>query len=289
MSMILDALTRAEHERQIEKQPDLKFTNHVKPQNNKPNKIWLWVVCGLIINAVILFIIIQSFKPKAEQQMQTVVTEPPATQIQNIPSAEITNEGLEAEVPAEVMQAEPIIATPKLEQQASARPLAMEANNIPAEEEVDRPLIYEAKKAKPKPKLVAKAQQNSQTAQVVKKGNVSFSSTELSADGAPPVIDKPKLLIDQGEAATPFQANAQGISNAPSLQELPNNTRNNLKQYEVNVHVYDDDPIRRFVLINMDKYKEGDRIANNGPLVEEITANGVVIDYGNGRALLPPK
>lgn len=288
MSMILDALTRAEHERQIEKQPDLKFTNHVKPQDNKPNKVWLWVVCGLLINAVILFIIIQSFKPESESQIQTAVNEPPATQTQNTPSAEITNEEVQAEVPAQVMQAEPLVAAPKQDQQVSARPLAMEANT-PAKQEVDRPLIYEAKQAKPKPKLVAKAQQNTQAAQAVKKGNVSFSSTELSADGAPPVIDKPKLLIDQGEEATTFQANAQGTSSAPSLQELPSNTRSNLKQYEVNVHVYDDDPIRRFVLINMDKYKEGDRIANNGPLVEEITANGVVIDYGNGRALLPPK
>ena len=39
----------------------------------------------------------------------------------------------------------------------------------------------------------------------------------------------------------------------------------------------------------MDKYKEGDHIANNGPLVEEITPAGVVVNYGNGRALLPPK
>ncbi len=73
------------------------------------------------------------------------------------------------------------------------------------------------------------------------------------------------------------------------VRDLPESARSNLNQYEVNVHVFDDDPIRRFVLINMDKYKEGDRIANNGPLVEEITPAGVVVDYGNGRALLPPK
>ena len=73
-----------------------------------------------------------------------------------------------------------------------------------------------------------------------------------------------------------------------NLKDLPEGTRSSLSQYEVNVHVFDDDPIRRFVLINMDKYKEGDRIINNGPLVEEITPAGVVVDYGNGRALIPP-
>ena len=44
-----------------------------------------------------------------------------------------------------------------------------------------------------------------------------------------------------------------------------------------------------FVLINMDKYKQGDQISGNGPLVQEITRDGVVIDYGDGQALLPPK
>ena len=70
---------------------------------------------------------------------------------------------------------------------------------------------------------------------------------------------------------------------------MPESSRSSLKQYEINVHVFDDNPERRFVLINMDKYKEGERIANNGPLVQEITREGVVVDYGTGRALLPPK
>ena len=75
----------------------------------------------------------------------------------------------------------------------------------------------------------------------------------------------------------------------PSLKDLPESSRNNLSQYEVNVHVFDDDSSRRFVLINMDKYKEGDRIINNWSLVEEITPEGVVVEYGIGRALLPAK
>ena len=35
MSMILDALTRAEHERQLEKQPNLKFVAPVKQRQKK--------------------------------------------------------------------------------------------------------------------------------------------------------------------------------------------------------------------------------------------------------------
>lgn len=285
MSMILDALTRAEHERQVEKQPDLKFTNHVKPQDKKPNNIWVWVACILVFNALILFFVIRALNSSDEQQAQLASPEPVTSTIQSAPVVADSNEKITLETQTVNDQSLQSAAATEM-QENLARPLAMEVDPQSIKE-VDRPLIYEAKQAKPK--QVTKAQPK-QTTNLVKKGNVSFSSTQLSADGVAPINDKPRLLIDQGEEAPVLaQAQTRSISSAPSLQDLPNNTRSKLKQYEVNVHVYDDDPIRRFVLINMDKYKEGDRIANNGPLVEEITANGVVIDYGNGRTLLPPK
>jgi len=60
MSMILDALTRAEHERQIEKQPDLKFVSSVIPRQKKSNNIWLWAILGLLANAAVLAIFLRS-------------------------------------------------------------------------------------------------------------------------------------------------------------------------------------------------------------------------------------
>ena len=173
----------------------------------------------------------------------------------------------------------------------------MEANNLQTPE-VDRPLFYEskqpnAKPATPKPKY-ASATAKPSTSTTKSKGKVSFSSTELSADDAVPIINKPKLLIDQGDEINNNTVNALPSSRAnsgfvPNVRDLPESSRASLNQYEINVHVFDDNPTRSFVLINMDKYKEGDRIANNGPIVEAITSEGVVVDYGNGRALLPAK
>jgi len=46
------------------------------------------------------------------------------------------------------------------------------------------------------------------------------------------------------------------------------------------------DPAERLVFINMHRYKVGDKIGEGGPLLKEITPNGVIIDYGEGVARL---
>jgi len=292
--MILDALTRAEHERQLENQPDLKFVTPVKPRKNKTNKIWLWVGIAVLVNALILYILARTLMEDAKEETSV------ATVSSVTPSAVDAFE-MSDEVKSNMQQPSQAMVNPELESKPlaqetlqmmsnveqeieskpalDARPLAMEANSAQPPE-VDRPLFYESKQPNSKPKIAtAKPIDNSAS---TKKGNVSFSSTELSADDALPESNKPKLLIDG-------VSNNSNSSNVQNVRDLPESTRTNLNQYEVNVHVFDDEPQRRFVLINMDKYKEGDRIINNGPLVEEITAAGVVVDYGNGRALLPPK
>lgn len=304
MSMILDALTRAEHERQLEKQPDLKFVTPVKPQKNNPNKIWLYVGLGVLANVLILFFVIRALSGDAENEMEIAASSAKLDQA-SVATSSITNAQQQVQP---IVKPEPqqqalaqisvpeVIAETPIEEQiqspelAEDRPLVMEADSLQTPE-VDRPLFYESKQlnnpavSKPKQASVSAKASDSAT-----KGNVSFSSTELRADDATLIINKPKLLIDQGNEASNNTVNAQVSSGSvPNVRDLPESSRASLNQYEVNVHVFDDNPTRRFVLINMDKYKEGDRIANNGPLVEEITPAGVVVDYGNGRALLPPK
>jgi len=299
--MILDALTRAEHERQLEKQPDLKFVTPVKPQKKNPNKIWLYIGLGVLANVFILYFVIRAISGDAENEMEMAATSPnvPQSAVVKIPVIPQQNTRANAQIITDLQQdskplaqetvqlasAENTIAQQQHIQSnvpADVRPLAMEANSAQALE-VDRPLIQESKQPKSKSKSVTpKPPVKLANALTTSNGNVSFSSTELSMDDATPIINKPKLLIDG-------VSNSESSSSVPNMRDLPESSRSNLRQYEVNVHVFDDDPLRRFVLINMDKYKEGDRIANNGPLVEEITPAGVVVEYGNGRALLAPK
>ena len=302
--MILDALTRAEHERQLEKQPDLKFVTPVKPQKKNPSKIWLWVGLAALANILILLLVIRTLIGDSEHEIEasslgidaSITNETPIVQQQNY-QQELQAQPLVPEsAQQEIIQAERIeIPTSNLQPTDHAisqdvRPLAMEANNTQVPE-VDRPLVYESKLKKAKPNVVSpKPRVEANEIEVSSKGKVSFSSTELNVDAATPILNKPKLLIEGvNDVQGLDQISGNSISNVPSVRDLPESTRSNLRQYEVNVHVFDDDPVRRFVLINMDKYKEGDRIVNNGPLVQEITTDGVVVDYGTGRALLPPK
>ena len=286
--MILDALTRAEHERQLEKQPDLKFVTPVKPQKKNPNNIWLWVGLAVLANALILFLVIRALSGGVENEIEIASTD---TDVPTVPQPNYQQvsqpQPLKQET-VEVVNIEmPVSNQQQLQQIEDAlpeevRPLAMEANNMQVPE-VDRPLVYESKQvitkpihSTPKPIIEANA------ASASSKGKVSFSSTELSDEESTPILNKPKLLIKG-------VSNSKSFDSVPSVRDLPESSRSNLSQYEINVHVFDDDPIRRFVLINMNKYKEGDRIMNGGPLVEEITPTGVVVDYGGGRALLPSK
>ena len=292
MSMILDALTRAEHERQLEKQPDLKFVDPVKPQKNNPKQIWLWVALGVLANVLILFLIIRAITGDSNSALEVTVKDEPIITQEDVNSLSASESQTAIQQPVnDTFKRQTHLQDNTLSNKSidpiDSRPLAMQMNNEQIAE-TNRPLIYESKQIGEKSKETVSQQANSTASSAVKKGNVSFSSTELSADDATPVADKPKLLIDQGDSIA-LNSQSKSYSDVPKLRDLPESSRTNLNQYEVNVHVFDDDPLRRFVLINMDKYREGDRIASNGPLIEEITSEGVVIDYGNGRALLPPK
>ena len=54
----------------------------------------------------------------------------------------------------------------------------------------------------------------------------------------------------------------------------------------LDIHVYSGQPAERFVFINMTKYKENATL-NEGPVVKQITAEGVVLGYQGTDFLLP--
>lgn len=59
-----------------------------------------------------------------------------------------------------------------------------------------------------------------------------------------------------------------------------------LTELHLDIHVYADDPAERFVFINMAKHTENSRLAE-GPVVKEITVDGVVLEHQGMTFLLP--
>lgn len=60
----------------------------------------------------------------------------------------------------------------------------------------------------------------------------------------------------------------------------------NLPEMHLDIHVYSRNPADRFVFVNMRKYTEGQSLSE-GPALERITAEGVVLNYRGLRFLLP--
>lgn len=72
----------------------------------------------------------------------------------------------------------------------------------------------------------------------------------------------------------------------PTIHEVRANGTVTLPDLHVDIHVYSSTPGDRFVFINMVKHNEGARLAE-GPLVQEITPDGVVLNHDGVSFLLP--
>lgn len=85
-------------------------------------------------------------------------------------------------------------------------------------------------------------------------------------------VTAPRESVDTAALPTIHEVQASGVVTLPEMH--------------VDIHVYSDIPDDRFVFINMNKHKEGSRLAE-GPLVREITPDGVVLSQNGTSFLLP--
>jgi general secretion pathway protein B len=104
------------------------------------------------------------------------------------------------------------------------------------------------------------------------------SSAQRSAPR--PALRRPDpVLIDE-------DAKADNEEVLPSINEISLTGAQALPELHLDVHVYATKPADRFVYINMRKYHEGNSLPE-GPLVEHIRRDGVVLNYRGLRFILP--
>jgi general secretion pathway protein B len=75
---------------------------------------------------------------------------------------------------------------------------------------------------------------------------------------------------------------AKDNSQLQSWYELPQEIRDRLDLPRLDVHVYSEEPQRRFILVNLEKYREGEILAS-GLVLEEILPDGMVMSYQGER------
>jgi general secretion pathway protein B len=85
---------------------------------------------------------------------------------------------------------------------------------------------------------------------------------------------------------TDEDAKADGDEILPTINELSLSGSQSLPDLHLDVHVYGTKPSERFVFINMRKYHEGTTL-QEGPTVEHIRRDGVILNYHGLRFLLP--
>jgi general secretion pathway protein B len=106
----------------------------------------------------------------------------------------------------------------------------------------------------------------------------SPSSAQRSAPRSAPRRSDP-VLIDQ-------DARADNDEMLPSINEISLTGAQALPELHLDVHVYATKAAERFVYINMRKYHEGNSLPE-GPVVEHIRRDGVVLNYQGLRFVLP--
>lgn len=96
-----------------------------------------------------------------------------------------------------------------------------------------------------------------------------------TATAAPEVAAQPAASAAQSTARPMLTFDEMRLTGAMQLADL-----------HLDIHVYSENPAERFVFINMNKLREHSRL-EEGPVVDEITPEGVILDYQGMTFLLP--
>lgn len=97
--------------------------------------------------------------------------------------------------------------------------------------------------------------------------------------------------LDEPEAPAQTRVQQYELQPAPKpgaveLKDLPPEVRADFPRLALDVHFYEDDPARRFVMINGRRYREGDTLGE-GPQLLEIAPDSLTLDHRGQRVLIP--
>lgn len=278
MSFILDALKKSENERQRQVGPSLADVRVVR-RGSSERPWWVIAVAALLVVnlGVLLVVLIRGWTAKPDTTIQQAAApqqsyNAPAPTMQAAPQQNY-NAGAQyapnyAGQPAQQYQQPParqayqpnVVPT-----DPSVRSLADEAGAYqePYPEESLNPHLAGAARVPEGPPMVRQIQ-------------------------PPAVAPLPSDAAFAAKSATnaPSSGGALvGNETLPTFDDL-SASGTNLPELHLDIHVASQNPAERFVFVNMRKYLEGETL-KEGPNVERITAEGVILNQRGLRFLLP--
>lgn len=255
MSFILEALKKSENERQRKIGPSLADVHVREPRSEKP--WWAFAVAGLLlINLVVLLVVLlRDDEPESPNQaMQITQPTTPATNVAPAAAPAAANSPMPQIAQAQALAPQPQSPAAAMRPNPAVRSLAdeasvdMEGGAYPPE----HPDLALAASVPPGPSIVR-----------------PIDGADVNARVRPQV---------QMPSSEPEEV-------LPTFREL-GGTSANLPDLHLDIHVHSPRPAERFVFINMRKYIEGQSLSE-GPAIERITSEGVVLNHRGLRFLLP--
>jgi len=267
MSFILDALKKSELERQRQSGPGLLEMPIAARRRRAP--VWAWVLAGLLcVNvAVLLFLLLRGGADgKAHTATNGGAQSPHASQARLAPTGGAQQDAQAADH-FSPMDSQPVYAPEiPVQEQGAASTLATAAPQA-------APPIQSA------PNLNASAS---------RAAPVEHTAGRADAAGGPADAGRADTGRADAGRADPVLNDEPPEEDEllPSISELNLSGNQALPEIHLDVHVYATRPADRFVYINMRKYREG-AVLQEGPTLEHIRRNGVVLNYHGLRFLVP--
>ena len=254
MSFILDALKKSENERKRAIGPSLV---DAPLRRQHPDRPWWALAVGalLVVNLGVLLVVLNRKEEAPQATSATTAAAPVTTVASNAPANPL---------PMNAQRAAP--------SDPSVRSLADEAAGYGEDEYRDAPPpeSYEPPPANPDLAAAAAVPQGPPIVQ------------PIDAPAVAPLSARQRAAIN---ASAPPAASNAPKENLPTLTALVA-SGSQLPELRLDIHVYSDTPADRFAFVNMRKYTEGQTLSE-GPTLERITREGVVLNSQGQRFLLP--
>ncbi len=243
MSFILDALRKSEHARQRQTGPGLA---EVPIAPTKPGtNVWATAAIALLVVNLVAVGILLLRRAQKEDANPTLVAPPPT-------------------VGTPVTQGAAPVRAP-IDEHAGPdgrNPLADEVGDASSAVEASSQSAAAAVPEGPRA--------------VVRNGGVPRGGSVVYAP-VPEASDLPDSPPPEQPAVQPTAPQAAAMPNADEVA-----ARGGVAALHLDLHVYVTQPQQRFIFVNSRKYKEGDTLAE-GPLVEQITPDGAVLNFRGSR------
>jgi general secretion pathway protein B len=243
MSLILEALKKAERQHKLGKVPGISAqVSEPQSERNKSLKWGMLSLLGLAILGIGLYL--GSIQSGSNQK-------PPQPEAQSL--------------------------QPKVEPQLKAQNRLLRESSRPPGELTARPVRQTATTVKPQP------QADRSPAQIPPGDQIAPTNQAAKQ----PVQPKPQSRVATTTAQEPITSTPEPATpRVRQLYEMPSGFVSNLPEMNVDIHSYDPRPLKRYVLVNMEKYREGDYLAE-GPLLIEILTDGVILEHMGERFIMP--